>query len=93
MKAKIMASTQFNVRIDTELKGEAEAILGQLGLSPADYTRMAFRQLVNHRGVPFSLKVPNAETQAAIDAPKNEAISFTSLEDMHAHIDSMADED
>lgn len=86
-----MPTTQFNCRIDAELKERAEAMLAQLGLSAADYTRIAFQQLVNQQRVPFDLKVPNAETQAAIEEPREGLATYTNAKTMMADILDEAD--
>lgn len=53
-----MAKTGYiNVRIDPELKGEAEEILKQLGLTVSEAVTIFFRQVVLHRGLPFEMKV------------------------------------
>lgn len=86
-----MPTTQLNCRIDAELKERAEAMLAQLGLSAADYTRIAFQQLVNQQRVPFDLKVPNAETRAAIEEPREGRPTYTNAKNMIADILDEAD--
>ena len=87
-----MANTQVTTRIDADLKAKAEDVLRQLGMSSADYMRVAFSQLVLQQAIPFEVRIPNAETQAALAAPQGEAMRFASVEDMMAHIRSMPDE-
>lgn len=65
-----MPNTQISLRIDAQLKADADAVLDQLGLSTSDFTRMALHQLVLQRGLPFEARIPNAETQAAIAEPR-----------------------
>ena len=60
-----MANEQISVRIDPTTKAAAEGILNLIGLSPTDAVRMFYRQVVLHRGLPFSARLPNAETLAA----------------------------
>jgi DNA-damage-inducible protein J len=57
---------RINTRIDPQLKAEAEAVLAQLGMNSADYVRLMYRQLVMRQGLPFDVKIPNAETRAAM---------------------------
>jgi len=88
----VTANTQISLRIDAQLKAEADMVLSQLGLSTSDFTRMALHQLVLRKGLPFAVVIPNAETQAAIDAPRHDLPTFTSVEDMMAHIDTTPNE-
>lgn len=88
-----MANVQVSTRIDADLKANADRVLEQIGMSSADYMRVAFSQLVLHQGVPFEMRIPNAVTQAALDAPREEALRFSSVDEMMAYIDSMPDED
>ena len=87
-----MANAQVTTRIDAELKEQADDVLRQLGMSSADYMRVAFSQLVLQQGIPFEMRIPNAETQEVLDAVKGEALRFSSVEDMMMHIDTMAEE-
>jgi len=87
-----MANAQVTTRIDADLKAKAEDVLNQLGMSSADYMRVAFSQLVLQQAIPFDMRIPNAETQAALNAPRSEALRFSNVADMMAHIDAMPDE-
>ena len=63
-----MATTNINVRIDTELKKSAEALFADLGLNMSAAITMFLKSAVNHDGIPFDVKrtKPNAETRAAL---------------------------
>lgn len=63
-----MATTNINVRIDTELKQSAEALFADLGLNMSSAITMFLRSAVNHDGIPFEVKrvTPNAETRIAL---------------------------
>jgi DNA-damage-inducible protein J len=54
-------------RIEPELKLESEAILARLGMNTTDAIRIFFAQIRLQQGLPFSVRIPNAETQAAIN--------------------------
>jgi DNA-damage-inducible protein J len=74
-----MINEQISVRIDPATKAAAEGVFNQLGLSATDAIRMFYRQVVMQRGLPFSAKIPNAETLAAIkelDAGKGKKTSL-----------------
>lgn len=45
-------------RIEPELKSEAEAILGGLGVPVSNAINMFYRQIVIHRGLPFAVQFP-----------------------------------
>ena len=62
-----MATTNINVRVDSALKQEAEALFNDLGLNMSSAINMFLRSAVNYDGIPFELKrsTLNAETRAA----------------------------
>jgi DNA-damage-inducible protein J len=53
-------------RIDLDLKNEVERVLSALGLTVSDAIRMTFKQIAARQGLPFDVKIPNAQTQAAM---------------------------
>ncbi len=62
-----MASTAFvRARIDETLKNEATAVLEEFGLTVSDVVRMTLTRIAKDGAVPLELKVPNAETRAAM---------------------------
>ena len=60
------ASTMLHVRIDEGLKERGNAVLDAIGLSAADAVRLFYHRLIAEQGFPLELKVPNAETRAAM---------------------------
>jgi DNA-damage-inducible protein J len=67
-RRKIMASTAFvRARIDEDLKNEAAAVLAEMGLTVSDVVRMTLTRVAKDKALPFDLKIPNAETRAAIE--------------------------
>ena len=60
-------TTAIYVRIDTELKENAEEILSKLGISPSSAIQMLYSQIVLTRGLPLHLYLPSA-TPTAIGA-------------------------
>jgi DNA-damage-inducible protein J len=69
-----MANVTVQARISPELKEQAEAILGEIGLSTAEAIRVFLQQTVNSGGLPFqpTAKRPNAETQEAMEELAND---------------------
>ena len=63
-----MATTNINVRVDTELKQSAEALFNDLGLNMSTAITMFLKTAVSHDGIPFEIRrqTPNAETKAAL---------------------------
>ena len=53
-------------RIDPETKAAAEAVFAKLGLKPSEAVRMFYHQVELNQGIPFEVKIPNAETLQAI---------------------------
>ena len=53
-------------RIDSELKVEVEQILSALGITVSDVIRMTFAQIAARKGLPFDVKLPNAQTLSAL---------------------------
>jgi DNA-damage-inducible protein J len=56
----------LHVRIDEALKDRAATALAAMGLSTADAIRLFFHRIVAEQAFPLELKVPNADTRAAI---------------------------
>ena len=82
-----MARTeQMHIRVEPELKAEAEAVLAQLGMKATEFVRMALRQVVLQRGLPFAVRIPNAETVAALEEPTASLKRFDSAEALFADI-------
>jgi DNA-damage-inducible protein J len=58
----------INVRIDYQLKHDAEEILDEIGLNMSTTVNVLLKAIVAHNGLPFKLeaKRPNRETVEAI---------------------------
>lgn len=54
-------TVNLNVRMQPEIKDEAEKILSKLGISSSNAIDMFYRQIILNKGLPFELKLP--ETQ------------------------------
>ena len=59
-------SSRVEARMDNDLKQAAEAIFSQLGVSPSEAIRIFYKQVALHQGFPFDIRIPNAETIAAL---------------------------
>jgi DNA-damage-inducible protein J len=73
----------IRARIDPELKQRAETILDSLGLNASDAIRLFYKQITLNDGLPFPVKVPNAETiQAIRDAEAGKGTRYKSAAEM-----------
>ncbi len=71
-------------RIDADLKAEAESILAECGLNATQGINLFYRQIVLRRGLPFDVRVPNAESRKAMrEIETGEGLArFGSAEDL-----------
>ncbi|MCK0512703.1 type II toxin-antitoxin system RelB/DinJ family antitoxin [Aromatoleum buckelii] len=60
-------STMLHIRVDDEIKTQASEALAAMGLSMSDAVRILLKRVVNDQAFPLELKVPNAETRAAME--------------------------
>lgn len=69
-----MASTNVTIRMDTEIKKEAEELFNDLGLNLTSAINMFIRKAIAEQGIPFDVKKTvnyNNETiQAMLEADK-----------------------
>ena len=66
-------TTNFSVRMDSELKKNCESLFGELGMNLTTAINVFLRQSLRVGGLPFDLKVnqPNQETvQALLEAER-----------------------
>ncbi len=60
-------SSMLHVRVDDEIKKQATEALAAMGLSVSDAVRILLKRVVNDQAFPLELKVPNAQTRAAME--------------------------
>ncbi len=60
-------SAMLHVRVDDEIKTQATEALASMGLSVSDAVRILLKRVVSDQAFPLELKVPNAETRAAME--------------------------
>jgi DNA-damage-inducible protein J len=87
----IMArSTMLHVRVDDEIKTQASEALAAMGLSVSDAVRILLNRVVNDQAFPLELKVPNAQTRAAMEEARAMAKARTArLDSADALIDDL----
>lgn len=79
-----MKSVNITVRVDEDLKRQADILFGDLGMNLSTAFNIFLKQSVREQRIPFlvSRNVPNAATLAAIEAAEKD-------EDMYGPFDSM----
>ena len=62
-----MASTNFSVRMDSELKKQCETLYGELGMNLTTAINVFLRQSLRVGGFPFEVRLeqPSAETKGS----------------------------
>ena len=59
-------SDVVRARIEPKVKRDAEGILRRIGVSHSTFINMSYRAVVETRGIPLSLHVPNKATAKAL---------------------------
>ena len=61
-------STNISIRMDAELKAQADALFNELGMNLSTAFNIFVRQSLREGGIPFAIKLerPNSETAAAM---------------------------
>lgn len=79
-----MKSVNVTIRVDEELKKQADSLFNDLGMNLSTAFNIFLKQSVREQGMPFviSKNVPNVVTQAAMEAAEND-------EDMYGSFDSI----
>ena len=63
-----MTTTNINIRMDSDLKAQADALFGELGMNLSTAFNIFVRQSLREGGIPFEIRTdrPNKETIAAM---------------------------
>ena len=64
------------VRIDPEVKNEAEVIMKQLGITPSSLITMLYHKVILCKGIPFDVHLPTREPIAMGDMTKEEVMKL-----------------
>jgi DNA-damage-inducible protein J len=59
-------TTMVHIRVNEKIKVQASKALAAMGLSISDAVRVLLTRVAADKQLPFTLKVPNAETRAAM---------------------------
>ena len=60
-------TTMIHVRVEEQVKKQATDALEAMGLSVSDAVRVFLTRVAAEKRIPFALRVPNAETRAAME--------------------------
>ena len=84
-----MATSPTQIRIDSNVKTEANELFKELGIDMSSAVNVFLRQCVLHGGIPFKIEVPkfNTEMLAAMEEGKRisrdtNTPSYSSMEDL-----------
>lgn len=72
-------SANLYVRIEPDVKEQAESILSTLGIPASNAINMFYKQIILQRGLPFEVKIPSAKP---VD------MSVLSEEEMNAELEN-----
>jgi len=73
MRREAAKTRMIHARIDPRLKKSAERVFSRIGISTTEAIRLFLKQVELHKGLPFPIAIPNAETAAAMRAANNPA--------------------
>jgi len=66
MEIAMAATSMVHVRVNEQIKAQATETLAAMGLTVSDAVRVFLTRVVAEQQLPFAIKVPNAETRAAM---------------------------
>ncbi len=76
-------------RIDGQVKEQARLVLAEMGLSVSDAIRLLLVRVAAEKALPFAVKVPNAETIAAMqELERGGGKSFATVADLMADLNA-----
>jgi len=84
-------TSMLHIRVDDDIKEQATLALTSMGLSVSDAVRLFLRRVVVDQAFPLELKVPNAETLAAMEESRalmsERRARFASADDLFAELE------
>ncbi len=74
----------IRARGDPSLKRDAESVFTQLGLTATDAITLFYTQVALQSGLPFAVRIPNADTQEAMRqaASGEDLVEYGSLDEL-----------
>ena len=76
-------TTMIHVRVEEQIKKQASDALEAMGLSVSDAVRVFLTRVAAEQQIPFALRVPNAETRAAMEEARAKSQArFTNADEL-----------
>ena len=83
------ADPVVRARIDGQIKEKATKVLADMGLSVSDAIRLLLVRVAAEKALPFEIKVPNAETRAAMaELERGAGALFDSVTDLMSDLNA-----
>lgn len=85
-----MPTTTLNIRVEADLKKQADALFSELGLTMSSAMNIFLKESVRYGGIPFELRIdnPNARTKASM----NDINKKRNLSESHSTVESLMDD-
>jgi DNA-damage-inducible protein J len=84
-------TSMLHIRVEDDIKEQATQALTAMGLSVSDAVRLFLRRVVIDQAFPLELKVPNAETRAAMQESRammaTRRARFASADELFANLE------
>jgi DNA-damage-inducible protein J len=84
-------TSMLHIRVDDDIKEQATLALTAMGMSVSDAVRLFLRRVVIDQAFPLELKVPNAETLAAMEESRammaERRVRFASADELFADLE------
>ncbi len=82
-------TTTISVRMDAELKNDAENILTFLGLTPSQAINVFYKQITFQNGLPFPIKIPEKKlNEISINAMEEKNLDeYSTLSELYDELE------
>lgn len=84
-------SSMLHIRVDDTIKHQATEILASFGMSVSDAVRLFLQRVIAEQAFPLELKVPNAQTVAAMEEARQlmaeKSLAFSDAQAMFDELD------
>ena len=81
-----MANTSMNIRMDSEVKKQAEAIFNEIGMNMTTAINIFLKQSIRENGIPFELKITHPNAQTIEEIIKKGESRFNDADEMFAEL-------
>ena len=81
-----MSKTSMSIRLDSEVKEQAQQVFNSLGMDMTTAINIFLRQAIQYQGLPFDVRLDESrklvEVLADLDQNRNMSQSFVSVSDL-----------